>query len=121
MNQLIDVYGPPEAIRIDNSPEMTSETFTEWAKGNGFALLFIQPGKPNLNAFVERFNRSFMDEVLDANSFNSIAEAQENAEAWVMHYNEFRLHDSLGDKTPMEFIPRKFKKESLVLNCLPDG
>lgn len=109
MNQLIEVYGAPEAIRMDNGPEMTSETFTEWAKEKGIALLFIQPGKPNQNAFVERFNRSFRDEVLDANLFNSIAEAQEAAEIWVMDYNEFRPHDSLGDKTPMEFMPRTFK------------
>jgi len=55
---------------MDNGPEMASETFTELAKEKGIALLFIQPAKPNQNAFVERFNRSFRDEVLDANLFN---------------------------------------------------
>jgi len=70
MNQLIEVYGELEAIRMDNGPEMTSETFMEWTKEKGIALLFIRPGKPNQNAFVERFNRSFRDEVLDANLFN---------------------------------------------------
>jgi putative transposase len=109
MSQLIDVYGKPQAIRMDNGPEMTSETFTQWAKEKGIALLFIQPGKPNQNAFVERFNRSFRDEVLDANLFNSIAEAQEAADAWVVDYNEFRPHDSLGEMTPMEFKPRTFE------------
>ena len=109
MNQLIEVYGMPKAIRVDNGPEMTSETFIEWAKEMGIALLFIQPGKPNQNAFAERFNRSFRDEVLDANLFNSIAEAQEAADVWVTDYNEFRPHESLGDKTPMEFRPRIFK------------
>jgi putative transposase len=99
----------PQAIRMDNGPEMTSETFAQWAKEKGIALLFIQPGKPNQNAFVERFNRSFRDEVLDANLFNSIAEAQEAADAWVVDYNEFRPHDSLGEMTPMEFKPRTFK------------
>ena len=109
LNQLIEVYGLPEAIRMDNGPEMTSQTFIEWAEEMGIELLFIQPGKPNQNAFVERFNRSFRDEVLDANLFNSISEVQEAAEVWVMDYNEFRPHDSLGDKTPMEFMPRTFK------------
>jgi putative transposase len=52
INQLIEVYGAPEAIRMDNCTEMTSETFTEWAKEKGIALLFIQPGKPNQNAFI---------------------------------------------------------------------
>ena len=71
-------------------------------------MLFIQPEKPNQNAFVERFNRSFRDEVLDANLFNSIAEAQEAADVWVTGYNKFRPHESLGNKTPMEFRPRIF-------------
>lgn len=66
MDQLIEVYGAPEAIRMNNGPEMTSELFTEWAKEKGIVLLFIQPSKHNQNAFVERFNRSFRDEVLDA-------------------------------------------------------
>jgi putative transposase len=109
IDQLIEVIGAPEEIRMDNCPEMTSETFTQWAKEKGIALLFIQPSKPNQNAFVERLNRSFRDEVLDANLFNSIAEAKEAADVWVMDYNEFRPHDSLGDKTPMDFMPRTFK------------
>ena len=109
MDHLIEVYGAPEANRMDNGPEITSETFTELAKEKGIALLFIQPGKPNQNSFVVRFNRSFRDEVLDANLFNSIAEAQEAAEVGVMDYNEFGPYDSLGDKTPMEFMPWTFK------------
>ena len=108
--KLIEVYSIPKAIRVDNGPEMTSETFIVWARRwGGIELLFIQPGKPNLNAFVERFNRSFRNEVLEPDLFNSIAEAQEAADVWVMDYNEFRPHDSLGDKTPMEFMPRTFK------------
>lgn len=108
-NQLLEVYGMPKAIRVDNGPEMTSESFIEWAQEMGIALLFIQSRKPNQNAFVERFNRSFRDEVLDANLFNSIAEAQEAADVWVTDYNEFRPHESLGDKTPMEFRSRIFQ------------
>jgi putative transposase len=47
LNQLIEVYGMPEAIRMDNGPEMTSQTFIEWAEEMGIELLFIKPGKPN--------------------------------------------------------------------------
>ena len=96
----------PEAIRMDNGPEMTSQTFIEWAVEMGIELLFIQPRKSIQNAFVERFNRSFRDEVLDTNLFNSIAEAQEAADVSVTDYNEFKPHESLGDKTPMKFRPR---------------
>lgn len=97
-------------LRSDG-PEMTSEKFIEWAKEEGIVLMFIQPGKPNQNAFVERFNRSLRDEVLNANLFNSVDQAQEAADDWVQDYNEFRPHESLGDVAPMEFMPRKFVKE----------
>ena len=66
-------------------------------------------GQKKKDAFVERFNRSFREEVLDANLFNSISEVQVAADDWLIDYNEFRPHDSLGDKTPMEFMPRIFK------------
>jgi putative transposase len=52
MEQLIEVYGKPQAIRLDNGPEMTSQGFTDWAEQHGIQLLFIQPGKPNQNAFI---------------------------------------------------------------------
>src|SRR5574343_613547 len=109
MNQLIEVYGQPQAIRMDNGPEMTSTTFTEWAETQGIQLLYIEPGKPNQNPFVERFNKSFRDEVLDANLFNSISEAQAAADDWLIDYNEYRPHESLGDVPPLAFMPRAFK------------
>jgi putative transposase len=71
MNQLIEVYGKPEAVRLDNGPELTADLFVEWAQKHGITLLFIQPGKPNQNAFVERFNRSFREEVLDAPGYST--------------------------------------------------
>jgi len=109
MNQLIEVYGQPQAIRMDNGPEMTSTSFTEWAETQGIQLLYIEPGKPNQNPFVERFNKSFRDEVLDANLFNSISEAQAAADDWLIDYNEYRPHESLGDVRPLAFMPRIFK------------
>jgi putative transposase len=61
---------------------MTSQHFMDWAKDNKIELRFIQPGKPNQNAFIERFNRSFRTEVLDANLFNSVSEVQAAADEW---------------------------------------
>ncbi len=109
MEQLVEVYGAPQAIRLDNGPELTAQAFVEWAESKGIALLYIQTGKPNQNEFVERFNRNFRDEVLDANLFKSITQAQEAAHAGVMDYNQFRSHDSLGDMTPMAFRSMAFK------------
>lgn len=68
--------------------------------------MFIQPGKPNQNAFIERFNRSFREEVLNAHLFNSISEVQQAAEEWVIDYNEYRPHESMGDVPPAVFKPR---------------
>lgn len=79
MNELIEFYGKSEAIRLDNGSELTSEFFTDWAKEHGIELRLIQPRKPNQNAFIERFNKRFTDEVLDVHLFNSLSEAQEAA------------------------------------------
>jgi len=106
MSELVEVYGKPNAIRLDKGPEMTSHHFMDWAKDNQIELLFIQPGKPNQNAFIERFNRSFRNEVLDANLFNSVSEAQAAADEWVTDYNECRSHESLGNVPPVQYMPR---------------
>jgi len=108
MNQLIELYGKPEALRLDNGPELTADAFVDWAKDHGVKLLFIQPGKPNQNAFIERFNRSFRAEVLDAWLFNAVSEVQDAADGWLTDYNEFRPHESLGDVPPAMFKPRVF-------------
>ena len=84
------------AIRLDNGPELTADAFADWAEKNGVMLLFIQPGKPSQNAFIERFNRSFRQEVPDA---------------WLTDYNEYRSHDSLGNMPPGLFRPRVFNQE----------
>jgi putative transposase len=90
---------------------MTSQGFTDWAQRHGVRLLFIQPGKPNQNAFIERFNKSFRVEVLDANLFNSISEVQMAADDWLIDYNEYRPHESLGDVPPATFKFRIFNQD----------
>jgi putative transposase len=111
LEQLVEMFGRPEAIRLDNGPELTAETFVEWAEKHGVKLLFIQPGKPNQNAFIERFNRSFRQEVLDAWLFNAVSEVQTAADDWLTDYNEYRPHDSLGNVPPAVFKPRVFNQE----------
>ena len=111
LDQLLEVYGRPESIRLDNGPELTADCFVDWAERNGVKLLFIQPGKPNQNAVIERFNRSFRNEVLDAWLFNAVSQVQQAADEWLADYNEFRPHDSLNELTPMEFRPRSFNQE----------
>lgn len=95
--------GLPQVLRTDNGPEFLGETFTNWAKSMGMAIQYIQPGKPNQNAYVERFNRTLREELLDQHLFTCIDDVREAAYWWKIEYNEDRPHDSLGDLTPVEF------------------
>ena len=102
---------------VDHLPdESTILRFSEWDKEHGIELLFIQPGKPNQNAFIERFNKSFRCEVLDANLFNSITDVQAAADDWLMHYNEYRSHESLGDVPSAVYLPRVLNQDVSSFN-----
>jgi len=70
LTQMIDLHDRPSAIRCDNGPELTSQTFTDWCKQQDIELRFIQPGKPDQNAYIERFNRTYREEVLSAYLFD---------------------------------------------------
>lgn len=93
----------PQVIRSDNGPEFLGEHFMAWLKENGVALQYIQPGKPNKNAYIERFNRTFRDEILDQHLFARLEDVREAAHWWMLDYNEQRPHASLGDLTPCEY------------------
>lgn len=101
--QLKHNHGLPQVVRSDNGPEFLGEAFIQWLKTNGVAIQYIQPGKPNQNAFIERFNRTFREEILDMHLFASLEDVREAAWWWMIEYNEERPHDSLGDLTPSEF------------------
>lgn len=101
--QLRRDHGLPQVLRTDNGPEFLGEAFVAWAKAHGMAIRYIQPGKPNQNAYIERFNRTFRDEVLDQHLFLRIQDVREAAWWWMIEYNEERPHDSLDDLTPLEY------------------
>lgn len=94
--------GLPAELRTDNGPEFLGEAFVSWVKANGMKLGYIQPGKPNQNAYIERFNRTHREEILDVYLFSSLTEVREFTHNWIIEYNEERLHDSLGARTPLE-------------------
>ena len=96
----------------DNGPEFLSKAFTDWCEDKGIKILYIQPGKPDQNALIERFNRSFRREVLDAHIFESVADAQEIAEGWLRRYNEIRPHDSLGSLPPARYREKIIAEQS---------
>ena len=103
LEQLIEIHGKPGASRCDNGPELTSQAFTEWCRAKAIEIRFIQPGKPDQNAFIERFNRSYREEVLNAHLFESIADVQEITDDWLKRFNEIRPHDALGSLPPARY------------------
>jgi len=103
LSELVAEHGCPRRLRVDNGAEMTSSVFTEWCAGHGIEIVYIQPGKLNQNAYIERFNRSFRTEILDANPFHSLNQVRELSWAWRITYNEERPHESLGNVTLAEF------------------
>lgn len=119
MCKLIEVYGKPRAIRMDNGPELTAGKFTDWAKERGIDLLFIQPGRPNQKAFIERCNRSFSEAVLDAWHFNAISEVQAATDEWVVQHNESRTHESRGDVPSVRSKSKAFNAENSTSGLAP--
>ena len=95
-------HGLPQVLRTDNGPEFLGEVFTSWAKQAGMAIQYIQPGKPNQNAYIERFNRTYREELLDQHLFQSLSDVREATHWWMIEYNEERPHDALDDLTPLE-------------------
>lgn len=106
LDELIALHGAPTALRLDNGPEFIAEAVAVWAAAQGIALRFIQPGKPDQNAYIERFNRTYREEVLDTHVFDSIEEVRAETAAWLPSYNTERPHDSLGHVPPLTFLPR---------------
>lgn len=96
--------GLPDVLRVDNGPEFLSGEFVAWAEAAGIIIQYIQPGKPNQNAFIERFNRTYREEVLSLYLFRNMKEVREITYWWRNDYNELRPHDALEDMTPMEFM-----------------
>ena len=100
--QIHNDHGLPQVLRTDNGPEFLGEQFIQWAAPAGMAIQYIQPGKPNQNAYIERFNRTYREELLDQLLFGSLDDIREATYLWMLEYNEERPHDALGDLTPAE-------------------
>jgi putative transposase len=103
LDRLIERYGRPRRIRTDNGPEFTSKWFQLWLKQRGIVWSAIPKASPQQNAIVERFNRTYREDVLDANLFSSPHHARELTEKWVWEYNHEREHESLNYQTPIAY------------------
>ena len=96
--------GKAEKIRSDNGPEFVAEAMSEWCTNLGIGWEYIQPGKPTQNSLIERFNRTFRQDVLNSYMFENLAQIRSYANAWIWMYNNERPHSSLGYLTPVEFL-----------------
>jgi putative transposase len=103
LDQLKDSRPLPRQLRVDNGPELVSARLVAWCEANHVARHHIQPGKPTQNAYIERFNRTFRAEVLNANLFQSLSEARDHVHHWMLTYNEECPHTTLGNLPPTVF------------------
>jgi len=104
LEQIIEWRGKPDALRCDNGPEYISQKLIDWANKQQITLLYIQPGKPTQNAYIERFNRTARHEWLDLYLFKSIEHAQLLATRWPWTYNNERPHTAIGGIPPRQLL-----------------
>jgi putative transposase len=103
LEMLISWRGRPTQIRTDNGPELIASRLEKWAEERQITLAHIQPGKPAQNAYIERFNRTFREDVLDAYVFDTLSEVRDIAEQWLEEYNAIRPHVALQGLSPYQY------------------
>lgn len=108
LDQVAITRGYPAFIRVDNGPEYISQRLLEWANQHSVTINHIQPGKPAQNGYIERFNRTYREDVLDQYWFSNLEEVRSITEDWMNMYNGERPHSSLGNKTPWEYMACNF-------------
>jgi len=102
LEQIIEWRGKPQTIRCDNGPEYLSGALQAWARLQGIHIQYIQPGKPQQNAYIERYNRTVRYDWLSQSLFDSITDVQNSATRWLWTYNHERPNMALGGITPMQ-------------------
>ncbi|XCI64411.1 IS3 family transposase ISMyma8 [Mycolicibacterium parafortuitum] len=103
LDRLALVHGAPHYVRFYNGPEFVAHAVSDWCRFNGAGSLFIDPGSPWQNAFIESFNGRLRDELLNSWRFDSLLEARVIIEDWRCDYNANRPHSAHGELTPAEF------------------
>ena len=102
LDRVIEWRGKPAVLRCDNGPEYISKTLALWAEKRGIHLEFIQPGNPQQNAYIERYNRTVRYDWLNQYLFESIQEVQSYATRWLWTYNHERPNTAIGGITPRQ-------------------
>jgi transposase InsO family protein len=100
LSTLFILKGIPGHIRSDNGPEFTAKAVRKWLEDLEVKTLFIEPGSPWENGYIESFNGKLRDELLNREIFTTLLEAKILIEDWRNHYNQVRPHSALGYKPP---------------------
>ena len=106
LNQVAEERGYPRKLRSDNGPEFVARALEAWAENHGVELKPIEPSKPTQNGYVERFNRTFRQEVLDVYAFSDLDEVRNESTRWLYVYNHDRPHLALDRQTPAGYRAR---------------
>ena len=104
LDRVAEERGHPRKLRSDNGPEFIAQALEAWAETHGVELAPIEPGKPTQNGYVERFNRTFRQEVLDVYAFDNLDEVRDESTRWLYLYNHDRPHLALGRQTPASYL-----------------
>ena len=102
LDQVIEWRGKPLKLRCDNGPELVGSVLVQWAAKHQIEMTYIQPGKPQQNAYIERYNRTVRYDWLNQYLFESIDEVQDFATDWMWTYNHERPNMGLGGITPKQ-------------------
>jgi putative transposase len=111
LEYLFMVRGVPKFIRSDNGPEFIADKIKKWLKQRHVGTLYIEPGSPWENGYIESFNGKLRDGILDRELFYSVKEAKAIVEDWRLEYNNHRPHSGLGYMTPAAF----------AVGCIPSA
>ena len=111
LKRVIEWKGKLEEIRSDNGTEVIAKAFGDFCSTSGINHLRIQKGKPMQNGFIERFNRTYREDILDMHIFENIDQVREKTEEFLNYYNNYHPHDSLNNMSPIKFLKTKYQKK----------
>lgn len=118
LDALVRLHGKPACIVSDNGTEFTNRAILQCASKNEVEWHYIDPGKPQQNGFIESFNGSLRDELLNEELFDSLADTRRKLAIWRYDYNHVRPHSSLGNRTPAQARRTFVQDDSITPDAL---
>jgi putative transposase len=115
LDHIAQERGLPNEIRVDNGPEFISAKLEAWAESHAVRIEHIKPGKPAQNAYIERFNRTYREDVLDMYLFRNLDDVRDITTEWMYDYNHERPHSALGGIPPKALCPSPLQLSPVLI------